>query len=219
MRSKLIFWIFVGVSIAHLFTQALDLTEFSRFTKPALMPLLLYYVYESSKGKVTMRILLLCLAVFLSWLGDLAMMYSDQQVYFLIGIGLFLSAHIVYIVVLNKSSYQPLKFDVLRVLPFALYAVAFFKFLIPSSGDFATPVFVYGIVICVMAATARLREGGTSQQSYLLALFGGILFLISDSVLAIDRFYGTIPIVGVWVMSTYIAAQLLLVKGILNHAD
>lgn len=219
MRTKLIFWVFIGVSIANLVAQVLDSEELIRFTKPALMPLLLYYIYESSKGKVTMKVLLLCLAVLLSWFGDLALMYGAEQIYFMMGIGLFLLAHLMYIIVLRQSVYQPIKFDPLKVLPFALYAVALFKFLIPTAGDLAIPIFVYGIVISVMAATARLREGSTSQESYRWSLYGAALFVVSDSVLAIDKFYGAIPMVGVWVMSTYIAAQLLLVKGILKHTD
>lgn len=215
----MLFWVFIGVSIANLIAQVIDSQALIQFTKPALMPVLLYYIYESSRGMVTMRTLLLCLAVLLSWLGDVALMYAADQIYFLIGIGFFLTAHVIYILVLKRSSFQPLTLDVLRVLPFILFATALFKFLIPSAGDFAIPVFVYGVVISIMAGTARLREGNTSQESYKWAMYGAALFLISDSLLAIDKFYEAIPLSGLWIMSTYLAAQLLLVKGILKHVD
>ena len=139
------------------------------------MPLLMFYVYRSSQGKVTGRILLLSLALLLSWIGDLALMYQGDTMYFMIGIGFFLLAQVAYIIVLSKSSYQKLKFDPIKVLPFVIYGVGLFKFLLPNAGDFQIPIFVYGVVILVMVSTARLREGNASQLSYRLAIYGSML--------------------------------------------
>ncbi|MEQ9404142.1 MAG: lysoplasmalogenase [Cyclobacteriaceae bacterium] len=219
MRTKIIFGAFVLVSLTNVVAQVIESADLNAYTKPVLMPLLIFYVYESSRGKVTMRILLLCLALLFSWLGDIAMMYAAQEMYFIVGIGLFLLAQLTYIIVLKKSSFQSVKFNALRVLPFALYAVALFKLLVPKAGDFTIPIVIYGIVISVMAGTSRLREGNTSQESFRLAMAGAVLFLISDSVLAINKFYSDIPYIGVWVMSTYIAAQYFLVQGVLKHVD
>ena len=219
MKTKLIFWVFISVSIVNLVAQIVNSAELDQFTKPILMPLLLYYIYESSRGKVTLRVLLLSLAVLLSWIGDVTLLQQAEEIYFMMGIGLFFLAHAMYIIVLKKSVFQSVQFDVLKVLPFALFAIILFKFLIPNAGDFAIPIFIYGIAISVMAGTARLREGNTSQESYRLAMYGSILFLISDSLLAIDKFYAEIPLNGLWVMSTYITAQVFLVKGILKHVD
>lgn len=219
MKLKAIFWIFIAASAANLIAQIIPSAELNRFTKPLLMPLLLYFVYESSRGKVTLRILLLSLAIFLSWLGDVALLYGDQQGYFLLGLGLFLLAQVTYIIVLYKSSYQAPQFDVLKVLPFVIYAVGLFKLLLPEAGDLLIPIAVYGIIISVMACVARLREGNTTQESYRLALYGSILFVISDSVLAINKFYTEIPMAGLWIMSTYLGAQLLLAKGVIGHVE
>lgn len=219
MKSRYVLWLFVAATVANLLAQVLDSEELNQYSKPLLMPLLLYYIYESSRGKVTKRILLLSLAVLLSWLGDLAMMYAHQEIFFLGGIGLFLLAHLCYIVVLKHSVFQPFGFSVVRILPFALFTLVLFYFLIPSAGEFAIPIFVYGIVISVMGGTARLREGSTSQESYQLALYGGILFMVSDSILAIDKFYTPIFLSGLWTMASYLGAQYLLIKGVLQHPE
>jgi hypothetical protein len=43
--------------------------------------------------------------------------------------------------------------------------------------------------------------------------------MISDSLLAINKFYQPISLAGVWVMSTYIAAIYLIVKGVIAHNE
>ncbi len=67
-----------------------------------------------------------------------------------------------------------------------------------------------------MAARALNRFKTTSTESFLLVFFGSVLFVLSDTLIAIDKFYVSIPNDGVFVMSTYIAAQYLIMRGILQ---
>ena len=216
---QIIFWIYLIISGANLVAQIIPSEELNSYTKPLLMPLLMFYVYRTSLGKVTGRVLLLCVALLLSWLGDIALMYQGETIYFMVGIGLFLLAQVTYIIVLSKSTTEKLTFDPIKVLPFIIYGIGLFKLLIPNAGDFQIPIFIYGIVIMVMASTARLREGKSEKLSYRMALYGSMLFVISDSLIAINKFYIELPQAGFLIMITYISAQLLLVKGVLIHQD
>jgi uncharacterized membrane protein YhhN len=64
-------------------------------TKPLLMILLgLYYFTASAKGKERTLILP---ALFFSWLGDLLLLRDNQPLFFMLGLGAFLTAHIFYI--------------------------------------------------------------------------------------------------------------------------
>lgn len=217
--AKKILWAYLVVSIANIISQIIASEPLNQFTKPLLIPILIYYVYRSKIGAVTARILLMSLALMLSWIGDIALMFQGKTIFFLIGIGFFLLAQVTYIVVLFRSTYRHPNFDALKVLPFVIYAVGLFKLLLPVTGDFMIPVFIYGIVIAVMAAMARLRQGFTSPISYRLALYGSLLFVLSDSILAINKFYATLPFAGALIMMTYIGAQYLLAEGLLKHAD
>jgi uncharacterized membrane protein YhhN len=58
-------------------------------------------------------------------------------------------------------------------------------------------------------------ERQTTHKSYSFVLIGAILFIISDSLIAINKFAYSIPLSGLWVMATYIAAQYLIVEGVL----
>lgn len=216
--TRYLLWIYIAVSIANLIAKVVPSEELNQYTKPLLMPLLMIYVYKSSIGKTTARILLLCVALIFSWLGDVVLMYQSNELYFMAGIGLFLIAQITYIIVLRKSMYQKPTFSFLKALPFVLYAGLLFYVLLPA-GDFTIPIVVYGSVIMVMAVMARSREGNTSHQSYQLALWGSVVFVLSDSILAFNSFHTPIPYAGILIMSTYCAAQLLMVLGILKHVE
>lgn len=215
---NLIFWIYIAVSAANIIAKVIPSEELNQFTKPLLMPLLMLYVYKSSIGKVTKRVLLLSIALLFSWLGDVVLMYQADETFFMAGIGLFLIAQITYVVVLRKSMYQKPNIQLMKILPFILYAGILFFNLLPA-GDFTIPILVYGSVIMTMAIMASFREGNTAQDSFKFALWGSVLFVLSDSILAYNSFHTAIPNAGVWIMITYCAAQLLLVKGLLRHVE
>jgi uncharacterized membrane protein YhhN len=62
------------------------------------------------------------------------------------------------------------------------------------------------------------RKGRVNKRSFQLVFIGSLLFVISDSMIAVDKFYGEIPQAGFWIMLTYISAQYLIMRGlILEH--
>ncbi|WP_420316730.1 lysoplasmalogenase [Ekhidna sp.] len=215
---NLILWIYIAVSAANVVAKIIPSEELDHFTKPLLMPLLILYVYKSSIGKTTARILMISVALLFSWLGDVSLMYQANETFFMTGIGLFLMAQVLYVLILRKSTYQIPQFNLVTAAPLLLYGVALLYLLLPA-GDFTLPIIVYGSVIMTMAIMARLRSGHTTEESYQLALYGSLLFVLSDSILAFNAFHSAIPYAGVFIMSTYCAAQLLLVRGLLVHVE
>ena len=79
------------------------------------------------------------------------------------------------------------------------------------------PVIIYILVILTMAISASLRKGSVSTFSYNLILLGALLFVISDSFLAINKFYIKVPSEHIIIMSTYAFAQYCIVMGILKQ--
>ena len=78
------------------------------------------------------------------------------------------------------------------------------------------PVFIYGLGLIGMAGIARLRQGRTNPKSYRYVLIGTLLFLISDSLLALNKFVWDIPYVGIGIITTYMGAQILITEGVLQ---
>ena len=188
------------------------------FSKPWLMPvLLLAYRRESAVNDLFSRKIML--ALILSWLGDVALMFSGGAM-FVAGLSFFLSAHIVYISYFRSIRSNRISF--LKRRPVMLIAVFVFVFellyiLWPGLGMMAGPVTIYAIVIGTMLAFAGWQYGKLSDATTHLFMAGALSFVLSDSMLAIARFRFPFPFSGTMVMLTYCLAQLLIVKGSVSH--
>jgi uncharacterized membrane protein YhhN len=66
-----------------------------------------------------------------------------------------------------------------------------------------------------MLAAAINRKAKVSQESFYLVLAGAMLFVISDSAIAVNKFGNHFEYSDTLIMSTYIFAQYLILKGYL----
>jgi len=185
--------------------------------KPLIVLSLIGYVIWEGKTLQSSRRSLLLLALICSMLGDILLMFNSQnQQFFIFGLIAFLVAHIMYILLFLKDRNREK-----NALPFALvlliYATALFYLLKEGLGEMLVPVIAYMLVILTMASTAFLRKDKVSKQSYLLIFIGALLFMLSDSLLALNMFYKPIPMANFAIMITYALAQFFIVIGILRQ--
>ena len=80
------------------------------------------------------------------------------------------------------------------------------------------PVIVYETAMIAMLAGAVSRIGKVNRISYIMVLAGAILFIISDSVLAINKFVQPVSLSTLIIMVTYIAAQWLITIGYVKQS-
>jgi uncharacterized membrane protein YhhN len=142
--------------------------------------------------------------------GDVALMFPDKG--FIAGLGSFLAAHVFYILAFKPVPGRPLSAGIL--IPFILYGLLMFRTLAPSLGGLKFPVFIYTTAISVMAWLAASRFVYTGGTRPLLAFAGAVLFLVSDSVLAYDRFARKIGPAQIIILGTYFPAQLLIALSV-----
>jgi uncharacterized membrane protein YhhN len=85
------------------------------------------------------------------------------------------------------------------------------------------PVAVYALVIALMASQAVGRALVKRDAANLLIGVGAMVFVLSDTLLAINKFVTPLGVAGLdgslWVLATYYAAQLLLIKGCVSDAS
>lgn len=141
--------------------------------------------------------------------GDVFLMLPSDR--FVAGLVSFLIAHLFYIAAFTSGTGFGLSW---RLLPCALYGIVIFSILAPHLGQMKLPVVVYMVVILVMAwqAWEQWRQTGHSQA--LLAFLGAVLFVISDSALAINRFREGYKSAPALILSTYFAAQWLIARSV-----
>jgi len=142
----------------------------------------------------------------LSLVGDIFLMLPDEQ--FIAGLASFLAAHICYIAAFMSESGRAR--SGLDLIPFLLYGALMLSALWPHLGKLRAPVIIYMITILLMGWAAASRWLIAGQAGSRLAFLGAILFIISDSALAVDRFKGRFRSAQLLILSTYFAAQWLI---------
>ncbi|MCK9639529.1 MAG: lysoplasmalogenase [Prolixibacteraceae bacterium] len=70
-----------------------------------------------------------------------------------------------------------------------------------------------------MFLSALNRKDRVPARSFGLVFGGAVLFVLSDCLIAISQFVEKVPYSGLFVMSTYIAAQSLIMYGILHQMN
>ncbi|MFT6856160.1 MAG: putative membrane protein YhhN [Cyclobacteriaceae bacterium] len=220
MKSRFIFNIFILVAALNIIAALMNVEMLNMYTKPILMPLLIYLLYTEAEGVITLPRLLLAVALIFSWVGDVLLMYVEEnELFFIGGLGAFLIAHIVYIIIFYKTTYAPITWSLKISWPFLMYGAFLLSVLFLYAGDLRPAVIVYGLCILAMVITAAHRKDLCLDRSYQLVFTGALLFVLSDSILAINKFVADIPLAQVTIMLTYISAQYYIVKGILTHTS
>jgi uncharacterized membrane protein YhhN len=135
--------------------------------------------------------------------------------YFIYGLASFLLAHIMYILVFSKKrSRKPSVYFIIILL---IYVLALLSLIFKGLGEMMVPVFLYIAAIMTMVVYASMREKEKSISSYNLVFLGAICFMVSDSLIALNKFHAPLPLSNLSIMFTYGIAQLLIVLGILKQ--
>lgn len=129
----------------------------------------------------------------------------DKTRFLLHGLAAFLVGHVLFVpAFLGASGVWPAPIVVGILVMLALSVTLVVR---PRSGVMRLAVPVYAVTLCAMAAAASTL--GT------LGLVGGVSFLASDTLLAVNQFKRPIPGRDLLVMGTYYGALLALSAGML----
>jgi uncharacterized membrane protein YhhN len=210
----LLYFITLAVDI---FAVTYNLTSVRTFSKPLLMVFLAaYLIIAVYRIRPAIFRNLLLAALLFSWVGDILLLRTDQEAFFLYGLGSFLLAHLAYIWFFLKVRYTNYPLPACKYFYIFLaeaVVIAFLFVMFPYLDDMSIPVIVYAVVIsftllCIMHAF-RFRE----QPMGWYCITGGILFICSDAMIAVDQFYRPFPFAEISIMVTYGLAQWCLIEG------
>lgn len=220
MKLKFFTLLFSIIVLLELyFGSDASLTVFRYFSKPSIVIALIVFFMINAKNvsKVIKNTILL--ALFFSLLGDVLLLFDTKSEYFFIfGLVAFLIAHIMYCIAFLKE--RNTKRNPLLIIALLLgYAVLLFLKIKSSLGTMLVPVTAYMIVILSMAISAYLRKGNVTTIGYYLVFIGAVFFMISDSILAVNKFHTALPYSNISIMLTYAIAQFLIVVGILKSRE
>lgn len=181
------------------------------FFKPLATVLVIGYAWPRGEDQAKQRRLVV-IGLVLSLAGDVFLLWPREG--FLPGLVSFLLAHLAYI----AAFCQPVRFGA-KPAVFAVYAVVAVAILstlwagVP--GALRAPVIAYVVCLASMAAQAAAwwRSAPEVPEARWAAI-GGVLFMASDSLLAINKFASPLPASALWILATYWAAQLCIARSL-----
>jgi uncharacterized membrane protein YhhN len=172
--------------------------------------------FKGQRG-LNLHFLLPIIAMTGSFGGDLLLEFSGAN-FFLLGMLCFMTTHIANSIYFFKMQQLPIfgtkeirfSIPVLFVLFFmVIYIIR------NNLGDFLIPIIVYMLLIGLMAILAINLNATKKYEHVAMQYFipGACLFVLSDALLALNKFSLQEPSMGIFIMLTYGLAQLYLVMG------
>src|SRR5262245_25734227 len=168
------------VAAVHLTCDLAGWNALASATQVLLMPALALFLVASAR-RPTRLVRLIRWALLFSWLGDSAPRLLDGDAAFGTMLGFFLIAQICYI-----RAFRPFSGgSVLRVrrgwlAPYVVALVVLLAACVPAAGVLAPAVIVYGVCLATMAVYST----GVNPLTWA----GGAVFMVSDSLIALDAF-------------------------------
>ena len=219
MKKQTWILLFAIVLIANIAGGLLKNHLIDYVSKPLIvLSLIGYFLPQTNKSRSPL-IKWILLALCFSWLGDVLLMFQqNDKLFFLLGLSFFLIAHIFYIVFFHQVRVtEKIKGNVWLLLIVVIYYAGLITFLSPYLEDMKLPVRIYGIVISFMFMLALHMLFIKNKRAGQWMMAGALLFVISDSTLAINKFYQPFEAAGVVIILTYGLAQLFIVEGAIRY--
>ena len=204
MRYRSLLYVSAAASIVYLLTQNNALLKSVPVGALAVLALL----YRSIRRDAA----LLSLGLAFSTAGDVLLDVDPR--FFVFGLGAFLLAHITYICLFLRNPAARIRLTaplVAAVAAVLAYSAALSAWIVPSVGKLAMPVVIYICAITIMVSTAIL-----ARFSERWVAVGAVLFLVSDSLLAIHKFKSPVPLRDYLVWGTYYLGQCGIALGYLT---
>lgn len=171
--------------------------------KPLTMVLIISLAWERTLSSPSSYGYLVISGLCLSLLGDIFLMLPKNR--FRPGLVAFLAAHVLYIFALSQGI-QLRSYFVL--VPLLLLGAIIYAVIFKNIRRLRVPVLVYVLVLSLLAWVAVNRYLTFADQASLLVMLGGLLFFVSDSALAVNRFRKKFWLAEILILSAYFAAQL-----------
>ncbi|MGK5520676.1 lysoplasmalogenase [Micromonospora sp. URMC 107] len=188
-------WPFGVVAAVELIGVAVDSTVLQWLAKPLLAPVLLVHLLRARR-----RVDPVAVGLVFATGGDVALLVSGDTA-FLVGMVCFLCTQVAFLTAFLRHRRPPL----VAVASYLACWAAANALLWNSLGPLRLPILGYSLALSLMAAAAA----GVSRR----VAVGGALFLVSDLLIGLEAAGTRLPGHGLAVMTTYIAALLLITTG------
>ena len=212
----------IPFAIIELYSRWIENVNLEYIGKPLLLIwVAVYFLLYSRKKK---GLIIIVLAFLFSWVGDMMLMMAHKnELLFYAGVGGFFIAQLLYIYTFlfvsgDKKVAGFLKYKPVWIIPFVLYLCIIIFLLKPGLEGLMVPIIlIYAISLIAMTVSALNRRYRVDGQSFKLVFIGSLFFVISDSMIAINKFSFTFERASFYIILSYIVAQYLIMRGLLKE--
>jgi uncharacterized membrane protein YhhN len=212
---QIIIILFCLTLFVHLYAIASQMPAIRVITKLLLLPLLSGYLLASTPNTTAIKKMAL-LALFFSWLGDVALTQNETN-FFLFGMLAFNMTHVQNGMILLRLHSLRLLGATWIGLGLALGTISLVYYFLQSSLEtFLIPVVLYMVFISAVWVLSFNLTNQPKYKAVAIKFFipGMFLFVLSDTLLALNKFLFHYPLRwDIWVMVTYALAQWFLTEG------
>lgn len=184
-------------------------------SKPLVLLLLIGFYYENRTKGNDRKDLWMFLGMGSFFIGDI-LIINHLSLLFL-GLSLFFFSIGKVFFSLNFSHKND--FDVLRLVPFSgimfAYAVFLIGVVLKGLKEFLVPALVSFFLSLLMFQFAFLRKGICSKKSYIYVFVGVMIFIVSESMMAIKTFKHHLPFEDFFIMAFYGISMYYIVLGVI----
>lgn len=202
----------VAIFISGILALFFDFTENQwgfYITKPTTTLIILLYALRYRKKELKNYNLRICLGLFFCLVGDTLLLFDT---YFIFGLVSFLIGHLCFLVAFYGQ--QGFKWPKSIGLLLILTAITILYLCFPNLGVLKIPVFAYVGVIVLMSWQGIALQQNNLRSNFRRVGWAVVLFMFSDSLLALNKFYLSIPYSGLLILSTYWTSVFLFAQSI-----
>jgi uncharacterized membrane protein YhhN len=214
MNSTFWLWLFRLAVVADLAAIYFQQVEVRYISKPLIVVTLMAWLYQQVKN-ISGAAMYFMAALLFSLAGDVFLLFEEKNpLFFMAGLGSFLLAHLLYItafIMLRKG--EAIKTRWFWIIATGIYGSTLLYMLMPYLGELKIPVAVYAFVLCLMLLSAVHAFSKPYSKPGIICVAGALLFVLSDTILAINKFYFGFAYAGLAIMVTYAAAQYFIITG------
>ena len=214
-QNRFTLWYF-SIAVVFIVLENLNFVFPSLVFKALIIPSLMIFYHFLFRGMYDLFHRMIMTGLFFSWVGDVILELTDKpfmasvspDLLFIGGLLSFLFTHLIFMVSFSLSKGKPVFFTIkfYQLVLVLLYGAVMLYYLYRGLGDMKIPVIVYTAIILLMLLSALNRYGKVNGLSYILVVIGALLFVISDSLIAVNKFHMKIDFAGILIMISYVAA-------------
>lgn len=198
MKLKIWSSLIIISALSAIFFQYTGTQEYYNYTKALTTILIVLVPILFSKNSSIKYKNLIIIGLLFCLIGDIFLL---DNAYFIAGLASFLVGHLIFTYAfLSLNGFQK-KYGIFAIL--LLIGLSYFYYLKSSLGEITVPVGIYILVIVLMNWQALSLYSLERNKAHLMICIGAILFLISDSILAFDKFKQPFSFAGILIITTY----------------